>query len=128
MLDTAANRYSGRPCWVSLEAAEGEYAQREPAYTACGATMSSGVMDSGRLIFIWGTGILGIQESTEPIKTRIPKLVRGLPKGTLVRMVACGWEGHCFLVTRAGELWAWGSGDRGKRDSATRIREACQQG
>ena len=85
----------------------------EPAYTACGATLSSGVMDSGS-IFIWGTGILGIQESTEPIKTRIPKLVRGLPKGTLVRMVACGWEGHCFLVTRAGELWAWGSGDRGK--------------
>ena len=112
------------PCWVSLEAAGGEYTEREPLMVACARSASFGVMSGGEL-FSWGMGFLGFSPGENCIgmqtKTRIPRHVH---TPSPVTAVACG-PNHCLLVCKrpgdapatdgrtAGSVFAFGDGQHG---------------
>ena len=115
------------PCWVSLEAAGGEYSEREPRSVHCAASSSFGIMQETGELFAWGTGYLGFTHEgcvvPGPTKTRIP---RHVVTPDPVELVACG-PSHCLLIcksstsghtrnsaaTRGGKAYSWGCGKNG---------------
>ena len=116
LLDTKNKHCSVHPCWVSLEAAGGDYEAREPLSVACSTSATYSVMESGTL-FAWGTGSLGCRPDKSCVvemvttKTRIPRHVE---VEVQVKLVASGPTDHCLLLSMHGAVYSWGSGRRGK--------------
>ena len=126
LLDTKNKQCSVQPCWVSLEAAGGDYEVREPLNVVCSSTATYSVMESGSL-FAWGTGTLGCRPDDNAVvevivsKTRIPRHVEMDVK---VQLVASSPTDHCLLLTTTGAVYSWGNGTHGKLglgDSSNRI-------
>ena len=116
LLDTKHKHCSVHPCWVSLEAAGGDYEAREPCTVVCSATATYSVMENGTL-FAWGTGSLGCSPDASAVvemvttKTRIPRHVAIDIK---VKLIASAPTNHCLLLSFKGAVYAWGNGNRGK--------------
>ena len=108
LLNSSKGACTSRPCWVTLEAAEGEYGLRTPTQIECGGSLSLAAMAAGHA-YCWGDGFLGNSKQSE--KSRIPRLVSNVKD---VVFVACGTQGHCAVVSSTGELWTWGEGSHGR--------------
>ncbi|CAN0050012.1 unnamed protein product, partial [Sphacelaria rigidula] len=72
-------------------------------------------------LYVWGRGDCGQLGVGTYESKPVPILHLGLPHGAEVSQVAVG-ENHSLALTRAGELFSWGHGDRGRLGVGTSKR------
>jgi RCC1 and BTB domain-containing protein len=85
---------------------------------ACGQTSSMALTQTGEL-YSWGyngNGQLGVgNSSNQPTPIRVTSL-----QGQVVTQIACGYA-HALALTKAGELYSWGSNSYGQLGTGTKI-------
>ncbi|CAM9901575.1 unnamed protein product [Ectocarpus sp. 12 AP-2014] len=64
-------------------------------------------------LYVWGRGESGQLGLGDRESKQIPVLNAGFPEGTEVSQVAVG-ENHSLVLTKAGGVYSWGHGDRGR--------------
>ncbi|CAM9139716.1 unnamed protein product [Ectocarpus fasciculatus] len=64
-------------------------------------------------LYVWGRGESGQLGLGDRESKQIPILNAGFPEGTEVSQVAVG-ENHSLVLTKAGGVYSWGHGDRGR--------------